>query len=178
MVDALPPGARQIREPGAGGGEQVRHVLPGGRRNRLLAARPARRLRHAGQQRVVDGAEQRGAGGGEREEVILARDSLRRLLGRLRGPGGQRRSRDGVGELRQPGGLGGRGAEQAGDEGPVEGVDGRQGFVEPVGGLTQQAGPLPALAPGSTGSALTAAALVGGNHCISGNGAVVGASSR
>ena len=51
-------------------------------------------------------------------------------------------------------------------EGLVEGVDGRQGFVEPGDGFREQV------------SAHHATTLVGGNHCISGNGAVVGASSR
>lgn len=49
---------------------------------------------------------------------------------------------------------------------PRRGVDGRQGLVEAVDGFGEQVG------------AHHATALVGGNQCISGNGAVVGASSR
>ena len=79
---------------------------------------------------------------------------------------GERRARDGLGELGQAGGLGGLRAEQARDEDLVEGVDGRQGLVEPGDGLGEQVG------------AHHASARVGGNHCISGTGAVDGASSR
>ena len=66
----------------------------------------------------------------------------------------------------RPGGLGGLRTEQARDEGLVEGIDGRQGFVEPGDGFREQVG------------AHHATTLVGGNHCISGRGAVVGVSSR
>ncbi len=114
----------------------------------------------------MDGAEQGGAGGGQGDEVVLARGSGRRLPGRLGGPGGQGCSRDGVREFRQARGLGGPGAQQAACERPVEGVDGRQDLVEPGDGLGEQVG------------THHATVLVGGNHCISGNGAVVGASSR
>ena len=100
--------------------------------------------------------------------MVLARDSGRRLLGRLGDPGGERRPRDRLGELRQPGGLGGLRAEQARDQHLVEGVDGRQGLVEPGDGLREQVGAHHA----------SPARSVGGNHCISGSGAVVGASSR
>ena len=98
--------------------------------------------------------------------MVLTRGSGRRLLGRLGDPGGQRRTRNGVGQFGQTGGLGGLGTEQTGDESPVERVDGRQRFVEPGDVLGEQVG------------AHHATCLVGGNHCISGNGAVVGASSR
>lgn len=117
----------------------------------------------------MDGAEQCGAGRGQCDEVVLARGSCGRLLGRLGDTRRQGRSRDGVGEPRQTGGLGGLRSEQTGDECLVEGVDGIEGLVEPgnvLGGLGEQIG------------AHQATALVGGNHCISGNGAVLGSSSR
>lgn len=96
----------------------------------------------------------------------IARGSVRRLLDRLGDPCGQRRARDGVAELSRAGGLGGLGTGEAGDKSPVEGVHSRQYFVEPGDGFGEQVG------------AHHATALVGGNHCVSGNGAVVGASSR
>lgn len=114
----------------------------------------------------MGGAEQGGAGGGEDDQVVLARGAGRRLLGRLGDPRGQRGPRDGVDEFRQPGGLGRLRAQQSADERGVEGVDGRQGLVEPREGFREQV------------DAHHATALVGGNHCISGSGAVVGASSR
>lgn len=166
MIDALPSGAGQIGEPGAGGGEQVRRLVPGGLGGGRLAAGSAGRLFDTGHQRVVDGAEERGAGGGECDEVVFARGSARRLLGRLRDPRGQRRPCDGVGESGQTGALGGLGTEQARDKCPVEAVDGRQCLVESGDVLREQVG------------THHATALVGGNHCISGSGAVVGVSSR
>lgn len=114
----------------------------------------------------MDGAEERGAGGGKGEEVVLARGSARRLPGRLGGPYGQWRPGDRVREAGQSGALGGLRTQQAGDESPVEAVDGLQGLVESGDVLREQVG------------THHATALVGGNHCISGNGAVVGASSR
>ena len=100
------------------------------------------------QQCVVDGAEQRGAGGGQGGEVVLARDPGRRLLGRLGDPGGERRPRDGLREPRQPGGLGGLRAEQARDQDLVEGVHGGQGLVKPGDGLGEQVGAHHAAVPG------------------------------
>ncbi len=85
---------------------------------------------------------------------------------RLGDPPGERCPGDGVGEPRQGRGLGGPGAEQAPDEGLVEGVHDPEGFVEPFDGLGEQVRSHQATAP------------VGGNHCISGSGAVPGASSR
>ena len=98
--------------------------------------------------------------------MLLAAAPAAALLGRLGDPGGQRRPRDGAGQLRQAGGLGGLRAEQAAGEGPVEGVNGGQGLVQSGRRFGEQVG------------AHHATALVGGNHCISGSGAVVGASSR
>ncbi len=98
--------------------------------------------------------------------MVFARCSSSRLRRRLGDPGGRGGPRDGVRELGQTGGLGGLRTEQARDERLVEGVDGRQRFVEPGDGVGEQV------------RAHHATALVGGNHCISGNGAVVGASSR
>lgn len=90
----------------------------------------------------------------------------RGLVGRLGDQRGQRRPGDGGGDCCQTGGLGGLRAEQSGDEHPVEGVDGGQRLVEPVDGVGEQV------------RTHQAAVLVGGNHCISGSGAVVGSSSR
>ncbi len=114
----------------------------------------------------MDGAEQRGPGGGQGGEVVLARGSCRRLPGRLGDRRSKRRPRDGTGKLCQAGRPGGLRTEQACDKDPVEGVDGRQGIVEPGDGSAEQVG------------AHHDTTLAGGNHCISGNGAVVGASSR
>jgi hypothetical protein len=141
-------------------------LLPAGRYDDLVAAGPTGRLGNLGHQCVVDGAEQCGAGRGQGDEVVLARGSCCRLPSRLGDPGSKRRPRDGAGELGQAGSLGGLRTEQARDEDPVEAVDGRQGIVEPGDGSGEQIG------------AHHAVTLVGGNHCISGKGAVVGASSR
>lgn len=114
----------------------------------------------------MDGAEQRRTGRGECDEVPLAGGPGRCLLRRLGGPGGQRRAGHGVGEFGQARGLCGPGTEQTTDERAVEGVDGGQGLVESVDRVGEQSG------------AHHATALACGNHCISGNGAVVGSSSR
>ncbi len=63
-------------------------------------------------------------------------------------------------------GLRGLRAEQSGDEDPVEGVHGRECLVEPVHRVGEQI------------RTHQATALVGGNHCISGNGTVTGSRSR
>jgi hypothetical protein len=114
----------------------------------------------------VDRAEQRGAGGGEGDEVVLCRGARRRLLGRLGDPAGERCARDGVGQCRQPGHLGGLRTQQPGDERLVTGVHRGEGVVDAGDGLGQQVGPH------------HTTALVGGNQCISGSGAVVAGSSR
>ncbi len=62
--------------------------------------------------------------------MVLAGGTGRGLLGRLGGPGGQRRGRQGGGEDLKVGGLGGRRAQQAAHEGAVQGGDGFQGVVE------------------------------------------------
>ena len=114
----------------------------------------------------MDGAEQRGAGGGQGEEVVIAGGSRRRLPRRLGDLGGKRRAGDGAGELAQAGRLGRLQAEHPGDEDLVEGINGGQGLVDPADGPGEQVG------------AHQASVRVGGNHCISGNGAVTGARSR
>ncbi|CAM5718832.1 hypothetical protein SBADM41S_10790 [Streptomyces badius] len=114
----------------------------------------------------MDGAEQRAAGGRQRHEVILPGGPGRRLLGRLRDPGGQRRPRDGLGEPGDRGRLCGPRPQQTGHQRLVEGVDGGERLVEPLDRIGQQI------------AAHQATALVGGNHCISGNGDVTGTSSR
>lgn len=143
VVHSLPSGAREVAEPGAGGGEQVHRLLPVGRRDGLRTAGATGHLRDAGHQCVVDGTEQCGAGGGEGDEVVFARRSGRRLLRRLKDPGGQWCPRDGVRELGQTGGLGGLRTEQTRDENLVEGVHGRQRFVEPGDGVAEQVRALP-----------------------------------
>ena len=62
--------------------------------------------------------------------------------------------------------LGGLRTQQTVHENVVETVHGGKSLVEPVDGIAQQIG------------THQATALVVGNHCISGNGAVVGANSR
>ncbi|MDQ0793361.1 hypothetical protein QFZ58_001849 [Streptomyces sp. B1I3] len=166
MVDALPAAACQVGQPGAGGREQIRRLRWGCRFRCPVVVGPAGRLVDAGQQRVVDGAEQCGTGGGQGDEVVLARRPCRGLLGRFGDQGGQRGPRDSLGECGRTCGTAGAGSQQPGDEGVVEGVDDGEGVVEPVDGPGQQVG------------AHHATARVGGKKCISGNGVVAGASSR
>ncbi len=90
----------------------------------------------------MDRAEQRDAGSGESDAVVLAGGSGGRLLRGLGDAGRQRCARKGIGELGQIGGLGGPGAQQTADEGPVEGVHGGHRLVEAGDGLGEQAGAL------------------------------------
>ena len=136
VVEALPAGARQVGQPRAGGGQQVRRPLSlpvAWAASAALADRPVASC-DLGHQGVVDRAEQRGAGGGQRDEVVLARGSRGRLLGCLGDPGGQRRARDGLGQVR-PGRRPGR---AAGGAGPRREPGRRrrrpQGLVEPGDG--------------------------------------------
>ncbi len=161
MVDAPPAGPCQVRQPGAGAEQEVDRGRPlAGHRGGLLGAGPPDRLRGTGRQRVVDGAEQGGAGRGQGDDVVLARRAgrcLRRGLGA---------ARDGVGQRGQRRGTVGAGAQQPLGQGVVETVHGGQGLVEAGDLLREQT------------SAHHAAARAGGNHCISGNGVVTGSSSR
>src|SRR5690606_22805385 len=134
VVEAPPARPRQVAQPGAGRGQQVgRVVLPArGGGGRLLGGGAAEGLGDPGRQRVVDGAEQGGAGGGEGDEVVLARGPGGRLVGGLRDACGERRSGDGVGQFRQGGALGGLWAQEPGDEHVVECVHGGERLVESV----------------------------------------------
>lgn len=114
----------------------------------------------------MDRAERRRAGGGQRDQVVLGGVPGRRLPGRLGDPGRQRRPRDRGRQLVQGGALGGLRAQQAQGGHLVEGVHRGEGVIEPVGRHRQQVGPQ------------HAPALVVGNQCISGTGAVAGARSR
>ncbi|GAA3245837.1 hypothetical protein GCM10020256_73090 [Streptomyces thermocoprophilus] len=166
VVEALPAGAGQVAQPGAGGGQQVRCLFGGAGRCGRLGGGAAGDLVGAGGDRVVRGAEQGGAGGGQGGEVVLAGGARGGLVGGLGDPRGERARGDRVGEGEQPFGLVGSGSQEARDEGPVEGVDGGEGLVQAVDGCGEQVG------------AHQATALVDGNQCISGSGAVVAASSR
>ncbi len=115
----------------------------------------------------MDGPEQRRTSGGERDEVPLVTGAGGRLLGGLDHPRRERCPGDGVRESGQPPGLPGLRAQQPAHESGVETVHGGKRLVEPVDGVDQQI---------RTHQAATAPAV--GNHCISGNGAVLAGSSR
>jgi hypothetical protein len=110
--------------------------------------------------------EQGNTSGGKRDEVVFTSRAGRGLLGRLGDPPGQRRAGKGVGELGEGGNLSGLRTKQPGDKGLVAGIDSRESFVKAVNSLDKDVG------------THHTTARVGGNHCISGTGAVVGASSR
>ena len=119
-------------------------------------------------QRVVDGAEQRGAGGGEGDELVLARDSRCHLLRPLRRLGKRAAS------PRRPAASRARPTAWAGC-----------GRSRPAtrawskASTAARASSSPATGSASRSARITPTTLArAGNHCISGKGAVVGASSR